>query len=163
MEMFEEFCNSRTNYRFRIVTNLGELIEKIKILEGGLDDRAIEWIKYHNVRMFHKVNEEPSTDKDDSMEFMQPRFQGRVRMEEKECLFFHGPVVLRLPGMPPMPASVSTPLPVYERAVQHLDMQLPWPKPVRGKCYLINQKFVEEKFDTLPSIFAKESSDEKGE
>ena len=50
---------AQQGYRMRIVFDFADLAEKVAILEAGLDDRAIEWIKAVMVADFRKKTGEP--------------------------------------------------------------------------------------------------------
>lgn len=54
-EMYEE--DHTCNYKFRIVTSHGQLVEKIKCFDAGYDDRLVELLKFHSI-MEHNLKTE---------------------------------------------------------------------------------------------------------
>ena len=155
-----QFKALRSDYRFRVVREFDDLIEKIRIMEAGLDDRAIEWEKC----LYSKLAAAPDDDvgqsgKDDlGMEFVQPRFLGCTEENGKRQMSFSGPVVMRLPGFPSVPTTLTGPDSIYQRALLHLDAHLPWPKAIKGDFLLIDQDYLKSIWSGLPDISERADS-----
>jgi hypothetical protein len=148
-----QFKALRSDYRFRVVREFDDLVEKIRIFEAGLDDRAIEWEKC----LYSKLGAAEDTDQssDDSgmeLEFVQPRFRRCLEANGKRQMEFSGPAVMKLPGLPPVPLTLAGPDSLYQRVVQHLDTHLPWPKPIGGDFLLVDQGYVKRVWSKLPDI-----------
>jgi hypothetical protein len=148
-------CKSlRSDYRFRVVREFDDLLEKIRILEAGLDDRAIEWEKCLYSKLAAATDDEFVQSGEDGLavEFVQPRFLGCIEENGKRQMSFSGPVVMRLPGFPSVPSTLTGPDSIYQRALLHLDAHLPWPKSIKGDFLVIDQDYLKLFWSVLPDI-----------
>lgn len=116
-----QFKALRPDYRFRVVREFDDLIEKIHIFDAGLDDRAIEWEKFLYFKAATKEETDQSSDDDRNIKFSQPRFLRCVEEEGKMKMLFCAPVSMRLPGLPSTPLTITNSDTVYQRALQHLE------------------------------------------
>lgn len=152
-----QFKALRSDYRFRVVREFDDLVEKIRIFDSGLDDRAIEWEKCLFAK-FGTEGDQASNDSGMELEFVQPRFRRCVEANGRRQMEFSGPALMRLPGLPPVPLTLSGPDSVYQRAIQHLDTHLPWPEPLNGDFLLIDQDYIKRAWSNLPDISERHES-----
>lgn len=141
-------------YRCRLVRDLDDLIEKIYVFDTGLDDRAIEWLKFSLKGSVARAAARGNA----GVELMEPRFVKPVDAGGERRLQFVGPAVLKLPGSPGMPLSSMVPFSSYERALVHLESCLPLPEPVNGRFVVVDQSFIAQHWETLPDIHPEKAS-----
>lgn len=158
-----EFKKLRSDYRFRVVREFDDLVEKIRIFDAGLDDRAVEWEKCLYSRLGAKVNaDQQRPNARAGLDLVEPRFRRCLEVDGERRMEFAGPAVMRLPGLPAMPLTLVGPESLYRRAVQHLDRHLPWPQPVKGDFLLVDQEYVRSLWSRLPDIGERQHGAEPG-
>jgi len=142
------FKKLRSDYRFRVVREFDDLIEKIHIFEAGLDDRAVEWEKFLYVNVEKKEEKGQSSDGDLDIIFDQPRFLRCIEASGKKQMEFICPA----PGLSSVPLSLVGPDSIYQRALQHIETHLPWPESINGAFLLVDQDYIRRAWRHLPDI-----------
>lgn len=137
-------------YQWRLVREAEDLVEKINIFDAGLDDRAIEWLKYTLTRSVANVCAKEGGG--GGMGWMEARFIKPLEVDGERRLQFVGPAVLDLPDNPPVPLSSIMPFRSYERALPHLELHLPLPAPVHDRFVIVDQAFIAERWARLPDL-----------
>jgi len=151
----------QSDYRFRVVRDFEDLVEKIRIFEAGLDDRAIEWAKCVLGKTCTKDRPGGASDASGmELEFVKPRFRRWVEKDGKRYMEFTGPHVMKLPGLGRLPLALQAPESLYQRALQHLEKHLPWPTPVNGDFLLVDEDYIQRVWPNLPEISERGAAEE---
>lgn len=158
----EQECQSfralQPDYRFRVVREFDDLVEKIRIFESELDDRAIEWMKSLYARAGTDLSRDQRMDAvGKPLESVRPRFRRCRETEGKRRLEFSSPALMQIPGLPPAPLTLIGPYELYERALQHLDAHLPWPDSIGADFLIVDENYIEQVWSRLPDIRSRET------
>ena len=145
-EKFRAYYRQMPTPRFRIVRGYVDLIEKIKIFDARLDDRAVEWWKWR-IQAFGDVPDLVlvETPKGGAVP---PRFVAMTAVSDGEALSFHNSALVDSAirdGMPRDKAAAliqMVPRAKYEEAAHRLAVELPWPTPVYADLMLVDQDYV---------------------
>ena len=115
-------------YRFRISVDFDDFVEKVRIVRAGLDDCAVEWLKYAVAEEgFGKPGISAPLKETMLSRKAQPRFIELAEHQGKDTLRFVYPV-LPLAGMSAA-MSVYFPIARYRRAVAEAARQFQLPAP----------------------------------
>lgn len=143
-------------YRFRVVRSLAELVEKIRIFDAGLDDRAIEWVKaVWTTRAANPAgegNDGQASPRSPAVE--SASFQRVVDRPDGSRLLAFQPV-LRLdeaPELGGLPFTLFWPMAVYEETARSLDVHLPLEAPFNGQWHLVDADFLRARLPNLPKL-----------
>jgi hypothetical protein len=144
----DSFLAMNPEYCFRVVREFDELVEKIRIFDAGFDDRAVEWMKLH----LSKQAATAAAKAPIPIAMVQPRYRRCVEMEGVSRLEIAGPLLIKMPGRPPLPLSIYPSADVYNLALENLEPHLPWPEAINGHFYCIDQDYIQRAWDRLPVI-----------
>jgi hypothetical protein len=119
------------NYRFRLCRSLDDFIEKIRILEAGLDDRAVEYLKCL-----------------DRWAAFNPRFERAVDGESKSLEF-------TMTTRPQAPGrgerSIELPYSAYADVLAKINERIGRAPDISSGFIIVDRSYVEERFpETVP-------------
>lgn len=113
------------NYRFRLCRSLEDLIEKVRILDAGLDDRAVEYVKRRHSGVPLKT-----------------RFERLVDGEPKRLEFSIAP---HTPGGP-RTSAVGVTYSAYTDALAKIRERMGSEPDVASGFIIVDQSYIEERF-----------------
>jgi hypothetical protein len=139
-------------YRFRVVRGWEDLQEKIRILEAGLDDRAVEWEKYlyYNWGLASFAGEPLRPDF--PCDLKPVRFLRCYQRGLRRIMSYTGLLEPRGRGDKLYPQTMDVEDRYYTAALSLADIYLPWPEPVRGSFRLVDRAWIERAWHRLPDL-----------
>jgi hypothetical protein len=120
-----------STYRFRLCRTLDDFMEKIRILDAGLDDRAVEYVKLH--RATDMTAQSRAT--------VNARFE-RLTDGETKTLGF---------GL--SSKTLEVPFPIYSDALEKINERLGKETDPESGFVIVDQSYIEERFrEAVPKI-----------
>ena len=141
-------------YRFRLCRSLDDFIEKIRILDAGLDDRAVEYLKLRN-RVFEKAAKTAANDmeKAPARAAMTARFERLIDGETRTLDF----------GPSPPASRTQIAFPAYSDALAKIDERLGSQADVDTGFLVVDRSYIEERFPEAIPKSREEASAAAGE